>query len=105
MKKKKKLSQDEMIKNLVRDYPVDALEFFNPEIEKRYGKPVRIDFYLQEVKKHSHYDRNLRNDLTIIYEFGNDKKVVVLKMSLKILIFLNTFSILIITKRKKLQIF
>ena len=48
-----KLSQDEMIKNLARDYPLDALEFFNPEILKKYGKPVRIDFNIQETKKFS----------------------------------------------------
>ncbi len=73
---KKKLSQDGMIKNLIRDYPVDALDFFNPEIIKLYGKPVRVDFPVQEVKKHSHYDKNLVNDLTIIYEFKKGKKLV-----------------------------
>ena len=62
-KKENDLSQDEMIKNLIRDYPEDALEFFNPEIIERYGKPVRVDFHIQEMKKLSHFDKNLKHDL------------------------------------------
>ncbi|MDY6969027.1 MAG: hypothetical protein SVR08_10305, partial [Spirochaetota bacterium] len=72
------LSQDEMIKNLVRDYPLDALEFFNPEIVQKYGNPVRIDFNIQEIKKISHQDRNLKHDIAVIYEFANEKSVVLL---------------------------
>ena len=64
--KPKKLSQDEMIKNLIRDYPVDALEFFSSEIIKRYGKPIKSTFLVQEIKKHSHYDMNLINDIPIL---------------------------------------
>ncbi len=71
-----KPSPDEMIKNLIRDYPVDALEFIKPEIIARYGHPVKIHFNIQEVKKHSHYDRNLKNDISITYTFKNGKKVV-----------------------------
>jgi len=75
-KKKHKLSQDEMIKNLIRDYPIDALEFFNPDVIKKYGKPVWVDFHLQEVKKHSHFDKNLKNDISVIYRFQNGEHIV-----------------------------
>ena len=76
MASKKKLSQDGMIKNLIRDYPEDALEFFNPEIFKRYGRPTKINFHIQENKKNSHFDPKKINDIAIIYEFHNGKKVV-----------------------------
>ncbi len=66
-----------MIKNLVRDYPVDALEFLKPEIAARYGKPVGVSFAIQEIKKHSHRDRNMKNDIAVCYTF-NDKRRVVL---------------------------
>ncbi len=52
MTKKKKLTQDGMIKELIRDYPEDALEFFEPDIYKKYGKPVSVDLQYQENKKH-----------------------------------------------------
>ena len=67
---------DEMIKNLVRDYPLDALEFLKPEIIQKYGKPVEISFVIQEVKKHSHYDKNLKNDIAVCYTFGKNRRVV-----------------------------
>ena len=67
---------DEMIKNLVRDYPLDALEFLKPEIIQKYGKPVEISFVIQEVKKHSHYDKNLKNDIAVCYSFGKNRRVV-----------------------------
>ena len=73
---KDKLSQDEMIKNLVRDYPEDTLDFIKPEVMAKYGRPTKIHFEIQEVKKHSHYDPNLRNDIPVVYEFENKKKVV-----------------------------
>ena len=79
-KNENKLSQDQMIKNLVRDYPADDLEFFYPEILKRYGKPSRVDFHIQETKKHTHFDKNLKNDLAVIYEFDNGKHVVLMLM-------------------------
>jgi len=65
-----------MIKNLVRDYPLDALEFLKPEIIQKYGKPVEISFVIQEVKKHSHYDKNLKNDIAVCYTFGKNRRVV-----------------------------
>ena len=67
---------DEMIKNLVRDYPSDALEFIKPEIIQKYGKPVEVSFVIQEVKKHSHYDKNLKNDIAVCYTFGDKRRVV-----------------------------
>ncbi len=76
MTDKKKLSQDGMIKELIRDYPVDALEFFEPGICKKYGKPVSVDFHIQENKKHHHRDPKLINDIAVIYRFTNRKKVV-----------------------------
>ncbi|MBP7585902.1 MAG: Yae1 family protein [Spirochaetes bacterium] len=72
----KKASQDQMIKNLLRDYPVDALEFFKPEILQRYGRPVKIHFHIQEIKKHSHNDRNLKNDIAVSYTFQDGKRVI-----------------------------
>ncbi len=65
-----------MIKNLIRDYPEDALEFFEPEIYQRYGKPVSIDFHIQENKKHHHRDLKLINDIAVIYRFENRKNLV-----------------------------
>ena len=73
---KKNLSQDSMIKDLIRDYPEDALKYFNPEIYEKYGKPVAIDFHIQENKKHSHFDSKFINDIVVIYKFSKKKKVV-----------------------------
>ena len=50
------LIPDQIIKNLLRDYPIEALEFFNEDIIKRYGYPVKINFNIQEIKKNSHFD-------------------------------------------------
>ena len=50
------LTPDQIIKNLLRDYPVEALEFFNENIIKKYGYPVKINFNIQEIKKSSHFD-------------------------------------------------
>lgn len=76
MPDKKKLSEDEMIKNLARDYPVDLLDYIKPEVIVEYGRPTKFNFEIQEIKKHSHYDRKLINDIPIVYEFENKKKVV-----------------------------
>ena len=65
-----------MIKNLIRDYPEEALEFFNPTIIKRYGKPGKVQFHIQEIKKHSHFDRNLTNDIAVSYTFPSKNRVV-----------------------------
>ncbi|MCP4133956.1 MAG: hypothetical protein GY754_23500 [bacterium] len=75
-KKKLHLSQDEMIKDLILDYPEDALEYLHPEIFKRYGRPVKTSVTLQENKKYSHYDPKRINDIAILYEFKGGEKVV-----------------------------
>lgn len=62
--------QDEGIKNLIRDYPTEALHFFKPEILARYGQPINHTFVIQESKKHSHFDSTLRHDLAVIYDFA-----------------------------------
>lgn len=41
-----------MIKNLIRDYPVDTLDFFEPDIINTYGRPESIAFNIQEISKH-----------------------------------------------------
>ena len=71
-----KKSQDSMIKNLIRDYPEEALEFFEPRIIKSLGKPVKVRFKIQEIKKHSHYDINLKNDIAVEYTFAENRKLV-----------------------------
>lgn len=71
-----KKSQDSMIKNLIRDYPVDALDFFEPGIIKAYGRPISVSFNIQEIKKHSHYDHSMKNDIAVTYTFANGKKTV-----------------------------
>ncbi len=53
------LTPDQIIKNLLRDYPVEALEFFNEDVIKKYGYPVKINFNIQEIKKNSHFDFDL----------------------------------------------
>ncbi len=70
------LTPDQIIKNLLRDYPVEALEFFNEDIIKKYGYPVKIDFNIQEIKKSSHFDSNMQNDMAITFTFENGKKVI-----------------------------
>ncbi|MCP4131694.1 MAG: hypothetical protein GY754_12010 [bacterium] len=70
------LSQDEMIKELIRDYPEDALEFFNPKICRKYGRPVKATFHLQENSKFSHSDPKRINDIVVQYEFSGGEKVV-----------------------------
>jgi quinol monooxygenase YgiN len=72
----KKLSQDQMVKNLIRDYPVDALEFFEPDIIRDRGLPEKIEFNLQEIKKHSQYDMNMKNDLAVTYTFKSGQKTL-----------------------------
>ena len=64
------------MKELVRDYPEEALEFFYPEILERYGNPVDIDFSMQENKKFSHFDPRRTNDIPVIYTFEGGEKVV-----------------------------
>ena len=71
-----KLTADQIIKNLVMDYPADALEFIKPEIFERYGRPVKIDFNIQEIKKHSHFDRSMKNDIAVTYTFGDSKRII-----------------------------
>jgi len=71
-----KLTADQIIKNLVMDYPVDALEFIKPEVFERYGRPVKIDFNIQEIKKHSHYERSMKNDIAVTYTFANAERVI-----------------------------
>jgi hypothetical protein len=70
------LSQDEMIKNLIRDYPRDSLEFFKPQVLQEYGEPVEIHFHIQENKKHSHFDPNRKNDIAVIYKFKKKQELV-----------------------------
>lgn len=71
-----KLTADQIIKNLVLDYPADALEFIKPEVFERYGRPVKIDFNIQEIKKHSHFDRSMKNDIAVTYTFADAKRVI-----------------------------
>ena len=51
-----------MIKDLILDYPEDALDFFNPEILEKYGRPTKVEFQFQENKMYSHYDPKRIND-------------------------------------------
>ena len=70
------VSQDNMIKNLIRDYPVEALDFFEPKIIRTLGQPAKVSFKIQEIKKHSHYDKNLKNDIAVEYTFAGDRKAL-----------------------------
>jgi len=72
------LTPDQIIKNLLRDYPAEALEFFNPDIIKKYGHPVKIDFNIQEIKKNSHFDSNMKNDMAITFTFRKGEKVILM---------------------------
>jgi len=76
MNEQQPLSQDEMIKNLIRDYPEDALEFFRPEVMAARGRPTGVSFEIQEAKKHSHYDPNIKNDIAVIYTFADGGSMV-----------------------------
>ena len=72
------LTPDQIIKNLLRDYPVEALEFFNEDVIKKYGYPVKINFNIQEIKKSSHFDSNMQNDMAITFTFEKGEKVILL---------------------------
>jgi len=58
------------------DFPKEALEFFFPEVLKRFGSIRHIEFDRQEPKKHHLKDAHLSLDLPIIFHF--DKGTVVL---------------------------
>ena len=64
-------SDDSIIKELIRDYPVDALEFIEPAIIRSRGKPVSVRFLMQENKKHRHSDTARHHDIAVQYTFAD----------------------------------
>jgi len=100
-------TQDSMVKNLIMDYPVEALEFFEPRIIQAYGRPESYTFNMQEIKKHSHYDMSMKNDIAVTFQFPGGEKLVLLLVehwsdkSKKTLKLLNIFLLLGTMKKKK----
>jgi hypothetical protein len=57
---------------------VETLEFFAPDVINAYGKPESCRFNMQEIKKHSHYDVSMKNDIAVTYTFASGRKLVLL---------------------------
>ncbi len=71
MEQNRELNDDSIIKELIRDYPIDALEFLGPDIVFQRGKPVAVRFLMQENKKHRHNDASRHHDITVHYSFND----------------------------------
>jgi hypothetical protein len=65
------ISLNSIIKELIRDYPVDALEFIAPDTISYRGRPVSVDFVMQENKKHRHSDMGRHHDIVVKYTFAD----------------------------------
>ena len=76
MEHNKQPSEDSIVKGLIKDYPVDALEFFEPEIIALHGRPVEIQFPSQENTKHRYGDPALRNDIPVHYTFPDGSSAI-----------------------------
>ena len=62
-------SHDHNFKNLLLDFPKEALEFFFPEALEAWGNIQKITFVRQEPKKHHLSDASLELDMPILFQF------------------------------------
>jgi len=68
---------DQAIKELLRSYPVDSLEFLLPEATKEWGKPTAWEFLNTTTRKHDLSNKGYVMDLNIRYTFRKRSVVLV----------------------------
>jgi len=62
---------------IITDYLTLTQPVYRDDI-KKYGYPVKINFNIQEIKKNSHFDSNMQNDMAITFTFEKGEKVILL---------------------------
>ena len=71
-------SHDQAVKNLIKDYPIEALEFLAPDVLSARGTPVSVSFLDPSVAKDdaSEPGPGQAMDLAIRFEFSNGPGVI-----------------------------
>jgi len=71
-------SHDQAVKNLIKDYPVEALEFLAEDVVKDHGKPVGIEFLDTAVSREDAAEPGPGQamDLAIRYTFVDARSVI-----------------------------
>jgi len=64
-----KQSHDHNFKNLFLDFPKEALKWFFPQAEQKWGQVRKVEFIRQEPKKHKLPDPSLALDMPILFSF------------------------------------
>ena len=62
-------SHDHNFKNLLADFPKEALDRILPEATEKFGKILKIEFVRQEPKKRRLSDAHLALDMPILFSF------------------------------------
>ncbi len=70
-------NMDQAIKQLLKDHPVDALEFLLPDAIKQWGKPLSWEFLNTTTRKHDLARKGYVMDLNIRYTFAKRSVVLV----------------------------
>ena len=68
---------DQGIKQLLKDHPIDTLEFLLPDAAKAWGKPTAWEFLNTTTRKHDLSRKGYVMDLNIRYTFGKRSVVLV----------------------------
>jgi hypothetical protein len=68
---------DQGIKQLLKDHPVDTLEFLLPDATKAWGKPLAWEFLNTTTRKHDLARKGYVMDLNIRYTFAKRSVVLV----------------------------
>ncbi|MCD4811462.1 DUF4351 domain-containing protein [bacterium] len=66
-----KQSHDHNFKNLFLDFPKEALKWFFPQAEQKWGQVRKVEFVRQEPKKRKLPDPSLALDMPILFSFEN----------------------------------
>ena len=71
-------SHDQAVKNLIKDYPVEALEFLAEDVVAAHGKPVGVQFLDTSVAKDDTAEEGpgMAMDLAIRYTFQDGRGVL-----------------------------
>jgi hypothetical protein len=68
---------DQAIKQLLKDHPVDTLEYLLPEATKQWGKPLSWEFLNTATRKHDLARKGYVMDLNVRYTFAKRSVVLV----------------------------
>ena len=69
----KRNSQDPNFKNLIWDFPVETLRWLFPEAEEIYGKIIKAEPLVQEMKKHWLLDKGAILDIPLKFTFEKSR--------------------------------